>query len=753
MAYDRFLIAPIAHGLQTDLKPFLIPDDAFAQLSNAYIFRGRVKKRFGSTTGSTDELVNHGRLAINISTITGTSGTFSVTVPGNVFKVGQQFVIGTEIFTVTVAGTPGVMLTTGTSTVHTYNTTNGALVITGAPAGQQVYFYPAEPVMGIALYENGPLNNQPTFVFDTQYVYQYNGTQWLAFGPSVTPFATYWQGGNDAYFWDCTWQGVTPGLTAFFTTNFNATIGTPGATDDTMWVYNGTWNAFTPQFLTAGNKVISARIIVSFKNRLLLLNTIEQNAAGNLNTAYIQRCRFSQNGSPLQGTLPLCAPAWLEQTQALSQGAGFIDATTEEAIVTAEFIKDRLIVYFERSTWEIVWTGNNMQPFIWQKINTELGSESTFSTVPFDKVILTVGQTGIHACNGANVERIDTQIPDQVFNITDKTAGTIRVTGIRDYFNEMVYWTFPSDTDTSSVQYCNQVLAYNYQNNTWAFFDDSITALGYFFGASVSGQTWAETLTPWSATNYPWNSGSISAQFRDILAGNQQGFLFIINNDVSWNAPSLQISSVSYNAPYVNMTIIDHNLAVGDWVTVENCQGSTNLNNTNILVEVVAGNVVSFSSGTATPITLVGVYTGGGTLAKVSNVQILSKEWNPYLNKGRNFYLAKIDFGVTKTTNGQITVDWYTSTSQLSMLDAANGNQSEMGTNILETSPYPANLVPLEQTQDRLWHPVYFQADGSSVQIYMHFTNAQMANTDVTWSDFELQGMVLHVMPTGERIG
>ena len=29
MAYDRFLIAPINTGLQTDLRPFLIPEDAF----------------------------------------------------------------------------------------------------------------------------------------------------------------------------------------------------------------------------------------------------------------------------------------------------------------------------------------------------------------------------------------------------------------------------------------------------------------------------------------------------------------------------------------------------------------------------------------------------------------------------------------------------------------------------------------------------------------------------------------------------
>jgi hypothetical protein len=46
--FDRFMIAPFNVGLETDLKPWMIPDEAFAELNNAYIFRGRVRKRFGS---------------------------------------------------------------------------------------------------------------------------------------------------------------------------------------------------------------------------------------------------------------------------------------------------------------------------------------------------------------------------------------------------------------------------------------------------------------------------------------------------------------------------------------------------------------------------------------------------------------------------------------------------------------------------------------------------------------------------------
>src|SRR5215475_8018909 len=108
MAFDRFLIAPINTGLETDLKPWLIPDDAFAQLENAYVFRGRVRKRFGSQyTGSgwsspfTQPLFS--RLRVNIGTTNG-SGNLSITLTtttgGTTWEIGQQFSVGTQVFTV-----------------------------------------------------------------------------------------------------------------------------------------------------------------------------------------------------------------------------------------------------------------------------------------------------------------------------------------------------------------------------------------------------------------------------------------------------------------------------------------------------------------------------------------------------------------------------------------------------------------------------------------------------------------------------
>lgn len=752
--FDRFMIAPFNAGLETDLKPWLIPDEAFAELNNAYIFRGRVRKRFGSALmgiGYPNEAVAHlySRFRIALTGgagvgITDGAGVAAGTVPGAVFKVGQSFSVGGIIFTVAVAGAGVQMLRTdGSVEAATFNTVTGAYSITiAALPATQVYFYPAEPVMGLTQYESGTVNNQPTWGFDTQFAYIFTGGYWARSGAGI------WHGNNLNFFWAANWTGVDTNQTNLFVSNFhvnNKNGVVVAATDDPIWTYDGTtWSTFSPLFRLggagAGNYIVStARIVVPFKDRLLLLNTVETDntaAPNTLNKHYPNRCRYSHNGSPFP-----VATAWLEPNQAGADGAGWIDAPTEEEIVSAGFIKDRLIVYFERSTWELVYTGNQIVPFVWQKINTELGSEAEFSSVVFDKVVLTIGNTGVHACNGANVERIDTKIPQEAFQIRDKNEGVSRVAGVRDYYSEMVYWTFPSANQPATQTYPNKVLVYNYRNASWANNDDCITAFGYF--EQQSDDTWADEDIQWQAADYAWNSAAIQSQFRQVIAGNQQGYTFIVNTQVARNAPVMSITNMAYNAATgeTTLTIIDHTLTAGDFIKIESTLNIPGIHKVNSVGSKDLINVV-----TADP----GVYTGGGTAARVSNISIKSKQWNPYVDKDYSFHLAKIDFNVDKTTHGEVTVDYAPSYTNLSMLDDAYDSGTLLGTGVLETRPLA--LVPLEAVQNQLWHAVFLQTEGDSVQIQIKMSDDQMVNDNISSSGFELNAMVLYTRKTSTRL-
>ena len=71
---------------------------------------------------------------------------------------------------------------------------------------------------------------------------------------------------------------------------------------------------------------------------------------------------------------------------------GFTNAPTQEVIIGAAFVRDILIVFFERSCWRLRFVNNAQNPFVWERINVELGSSSTFSTIPFDKGAMAIGE-------------------------------------------------------------------------------------------------------------------------------------------------------------------------------------------------------------------------------------------------------------------------------------------------------------------------------------------------------------------------
>ncbi len=758
---DRFMIAPIKNGLETDLKPWLIPDDAFQELTNVYLFRGRVRKRLGTvlmnfTVTSNPQL--NSRVRLSLGTTNG-SGALAGTVPGAVFQPGQLFSIGDEIFTVQTTGNPVTMLTTG-SGIGTYDTSTGAYVFTGVAISTVVYFYPATPIMGFANYDNSTVNNQPTFAFDTQFAYQYTGSAWKQLSSEATLGAAVWTGTDYDFFWSTNWRGTTADENFLYVTNYN--FGSDLTDTDLMRYWDGTqWNFFNPQFdaTDANSTIVTCQIIVPFHRRLVFLNVVENTGSSpGTNTLYANRARWSYVGNPV------ATDAFFENGNG---NGGFLDAPTNEEIITAQFLKDRLMVYFDSSTWELVYTGNEIQPFIWQQLNTELGCESTFSQVPFDKIVLGVGNVGIHACNGSNVERIDNKIPDSVFNISNNSEGIQRVYGIRDYFTELVYWTFPSDFNATSQSagYPNRILVYNYKTGSWSFFIDSITAFGYY--QQQNAVTWGNSQKTWAQSNESWNSAVSTDRFRQIIAGNQQGFTFILSSASNYNEASLQITNIVNSGPTVDGTLLtitcyNHNLLFaipngiqGDYVLITDVEGMMGVNNAIYAVNSTLGdNTFTIVVPLSSPVS--GTYTGAGVLSRVSNTIITTKQYNFYVNEGRNALINKVDFLVDKTSFGALTVDYSVSSSNQSLLTQGSLNGSFIGTGVLQTSPY--DLVPLEQSQSRLWHPIYPLAEGECIQLTMYLkddpdiSNSQIRNINIASSGFELHAMTFYTQKTSSRL-
>src|SRR5690606_29245651 len=121
------------------------------------------------------------------------------------------------------------------------NTTTGEFLVVNAPINSPVYFYPAEPVMGLLTYERNNINDEILYAFDTQFAYTYaNG--WNRLGTAV------WTGNNADFFWGANYSGANSYDNILFVTNFTI--------NDGLRYWDGTnWNNLVPVINGAGDTV------------------------------------------------------------------------------------------------------------------------------------------------------------------------------------------------------------------------------------------------------------------------------------------------------------------------------------------------------------------------------------------------------------------------------------------------------------------------------------------------------------------
>ena len=250
MPFDKFLISPFKTGLQTDARKWMVLDDAFTELQNSYVYRGRVRKRFGSTLMGISPLLSRLRVSL------GTNANVAINLPDNSsghtpqLALGQTFSLGADLFNIYQLGAGVATLSTnsGVTAVIDSTTTPNTITFTGG-ALSTVYWYPSLPVMGITQYESGTLNNHPTFAFDPEFAYVFiPGSGWTRSGTAI------WHGDNTKYFWATNWQN-TPGTVVMYVTNFNAALGAgkPTAADDPIWYFDGT--TWTPMLGSTANGI------------------------------------------------------------------------------------------------------------------------------------------------------------------------------------------------------------------------------------------------------------------------------------------------------------------------------------------------------------------------------------------------------------------------------------------------------------------------------------------------------------------
>lgn len=652
-------ISGFRSGVHKNKKPFLFPEDAFINLENIYVWRDELKKREGL------KLLGRFRREFDPASIGNTGASpwtintiYSNYVPAVVPEATAEIEPGSVVITFggitfTDQGN-GLMTSPAPGNIGFINYLTGVIRLThtagaGVAATATFAYFPTLPAMGIQIREIAGINDERTLWFDTTYCYINNTGDFEEFIPGTT-----WNSSNSDFFWGTNYRGSDASKRLFFVTNFIADANNPMRYTD-----GATWTDFVPD-VSSTDSLFSARILIPYYGRLLALNTWEgPNLGGAAN--FFNRCRFSQIGSPIQ------SDAW--RSDLFGKG-GFIDAPINEDIISAIFYKNTLIVFFERSTWRLQYIGEYGIPFIWERISSDFGSESTFSPVLFDAGVLAVGDKAIIASSGGDVQRIDLDIPDTIYDFRNDEEGKKRVYGIRDFQKELVYWCYPDfdafELDTTQF-YPNKTLLYNYRNNTWAFFRNSVTCFGTFqYTADI---TWDRDDIFWDSYDILWDPIE-QTETPVIVSGNQQGFAHFYEHPNIESASESTISALDQESlsvtnvtvtTVVTLQIRDHNLSHNEIiyltglnyiVTATPALGSTTLNDQIYMVSIVdKDNVILYlwDEESQEPysnftVTNVGTYVGGGVVALFPRLYAETKDFNPVKQAGENIKTSFIDF-------------------------------------------------------------------------------------------------------------
>jgi hypothetical protein len=559
---SNFLIGPIGFGISNDQKPWSNPADSWEDLTNAYQFRGRLVRRkgyktLGRLTNGTPVMGLRTRESIDIDA----ESLIAFDTTNDYLWNGSAFVPLPSVMPVTWSGTnyqffysinyanafwatnskPGLHGKAISGITNAVDPTAQVTTTTphGFTTGQTVVFINVAGMVEInGLSDTITVTGANTFTLDTI---------------DTSGFGVYTGGG--------------------FALNSSVSITGQDGIRYYGILSNGTgWANYNPP-IDPNNALAGCLLMFAYRGYLVFLNTTEGNENGLFN--FGNRARWTQIGTPYysapQPVDP--APQGIDVKTArddLFGRGGANDAPTNEVIVGAAFIKDILIVYFENSTWRLRFVNNAQNPFVWERVNVELGSKSTFSTIPFDKGLMAVGTRGIVISDGNDTVRFDDKIPDEIFNIRQTNQGLQRVCGIRTFRSKLNYWTFP-DSQNQSGTFPDRVLVYNYDSKQWSFFDDSYTCFGYYYESSP-GLTWNDLPDDWASyTNVTWNSGISQQGYENIVAGNQQGYVLILETNGGQNDVSLSISAIAGGL----FTSNNNNLPDGSWIKLVGITGTT----------------------------------------------------------------------------------------------------------------------------------------------------------------------------------
>lgn len=638
MSYLPYLISNYATGYDRELQPWLLPNDAFTDLLDGYVYRGVTNKRDGyqgfanglKSTYTESRMVHQvANVAPATGVIDGANKTYTWTLTTPVAR-GRVVITGSNPVQVLTDNGVGGFTGDGTGTIN-YTTGAVSVTFTAAPIALSTVlatysYHQGLPVMGVMSFY--PTNNvRQLIVADTRYVNRYNPST-----DRLDDLAAGSYNGTYKDFWS--WVNYEDSASAPRLLFSNGVVG------DVIQQYDGTnITNYAPTFSPG---TLNARQMFNNKDRLVLFQTIENGVL------YPRRIRISGTGANCD-VFDNTAP-----------GAGFIDIPDNTWFFGAAFNRDDLLFFTEAATWSLKYTGNEVVPFSLQKIDGTRGSAAVFSVVSYLNRTMAASPRGLIICDGYQVDRMDNNIPQFAFNDINGAAFDSCFSGFLDEERD-VYLLYPSDgvvrptlvASTSS----DRILVTNFEEDNYSIYRIPLSCMGNFqvaFTLLWSDLTAANGFPNWdslAAKFGNWNAFPFDKGDPISIGGGHKGEIWRLNDTESEDNPQKVRAITILNNQQLRVTTDWNNYEVGDFICFEALGGTVEANDKQAQIISIDTNYTTFTVDFGQDFGGFTAYTSGGQASRTIPFEAVTKKFNPWAESDKKLRCGWIYFYVSTSDN------------------------------------------------------------------------------------------------------
>jgi len=319
----------------------------------------------------------------------------------------------------------------------------------------------AERVMGFARYVQ-PDGSKELLAFDTLNAYRYDSGSYTF--TLLDSAGAIFDSGDFDYVQSVNWQSSGENNRLYFT-NGKAWNGLtdPNSLNGIRY-YSSLSTTATVSFNPStggGNTLYGCKLLFTLGQTIVALYTFEFENNGTTKD-FPQRARWCKKQDPSN---------WIDT---VAGGGNYADAATGDQIISAQALKNQIIVFFTNSVWALQYTGDPNKQFRWQRLNNYRACDGKMASVGYDRNAIAVGVRGITATDGSQTERIDNRIIEFANNDIN-SAQFGKVFCYRSY-ETLRWWTLYAEGESDEN---NRVLVYDDDSKAFTKYQISLNCMGY----------------------------------------------------------------------------------------------------------------------------------------------------------------------------------------------------------------------------------------------------------------------------------